>query len=140
MIFLDTSVLVPIAQVSHIHHRPSRDLWNFLTQKEAAVSVHTVAETYSALTAMPPALRLAPLEVVAVIETFLKRLTLITLSSEEYLETVRNTAKLGHSGGMVYDALHLACARKIGAEQIYTWNLKHFRSLAPDLADIIDTP
>lgn len=140
MIFLDTSVLVPIAQVSHIHHRPSRDLFNLLTQKEAAVSTHTMAETYATLTAMPPALRLPPLEVVTAIETFLKRLTPITLSPGEYVETLRNTARLGHSSGMIYDALHLACARKSNAQHIYTWNLKNLRSLAPDLADRIITP
>ena len=58
----------------------------------------------------------------------------------EYLETIRNTARLGHTSGMIYDALHLACARKINADLIYTWNVKNFRSLAPDLADKIRTP
>ena len=115
MIFLDTSVLVSIAQVSHTHHRPSADLWNFLTQEETAVSTHTIAETYATLTAMPPSFRLAPMEVMIAIETFLKRLTPISLTPGEYMETLRRTAKLGHSSGMVYDALHLACARKVSA-------------------------
>jgi predicted nucleic acid-binding protein len=56
------------------------------------------------------------------------------------METLRRTANLGHSGGMIYDALHLACARKVEAEQIYTWNVRHFRMMAPDLADRIVTP
>jgi hypothetical protein len=34
----------------------------------------------------------------------------------------------------------LACARKVGAERIYTWNLSHFPMVAPDLADRILTP
>jgi len=140
VIFLDTSVLVPIAQVSHTHHRASADLWNFLTQKETFVSTHTLAETYSTLTAMSPRFRLSPMDVLLVIETFLKRLTPVTLSADEYLETVRTTAALGHSSGMIYDALHLACARKVNADRIYTWNVKNFRLLAPDLADRITNP
>jgi len=74
------------------------------------------------------------------VETLLKRLTPVTLSADEYMETLAKTANLGHSGGMIYDALHLACARKIDAQQIYTLNARHFRMVAPDLADRIITP
>ncbi len=74
------------------------------------------------------------------IEAFLLRMRLIALTSEEYLRTVRETARNGHSGGMVYDALLIACARKSKSEHIYTWNLKDFRAIAPDLADRIITP
>jgi predicted nucleic acid-binding protein len=41
---------------------------------------------------------------------------------------------------MIFDALLLACARKSHAERIYTWNEKHFRMVAPDLADRITNP
>jgi predicted nucleic acid-binding protein len=140
MILVDTSVLIPVAQVSHLHHQPSRVFFNFLERRKSAVSAHTMAEVYATLTAMPPAVRLTPSDAFVVIETFLQRLTPVSLSPEEYMETLRSTAKLGHSSGMIYDALHLACARKVNAEYIYTWNLKNFRSLAPDLADRIVTP
>ena len=97
-----------------------------------------MAEVYNTLTAMPPALRLAPRDAVLAVETFLQRL--ITLTADEYMETLRRTANLGRSGGMIYDALLLACARKVQAERIYTWNVKHFQTVAPDLADRIMTP
>jgi len=140
VIFLDTSVLIATAQVSHERHAASRELWNQCARNLAAVSAHTIAEVYNTLTAMPLALRLAPRDAVLAVETFLKRLTAVTLSGEEYMETLHRTANLGHTGGMIYDALHLACARKIGAEQIYTWNVRHFRMVAPDLAERILTP
>jgi predicted nucleic acid-binding protein len=140
VIFLDTSVLVATAQVSHTRHTPSRELWNQCARHQTAVSTHTIAELYNTLTAMPPALRLAPRDAVLAVETFLQRLTTVDLSAEEYMETLRRTANLGHSGGMIYDALHLACARKIQAEQIYTWNVKHFQMIAPDLAERVMTP
>ncbi|MGH9600073.1 MAG: type II toxin-antitoxin system VapC family toxin [Terracidiphilus sp.] len=140
MIFLDTSVLIAIAQVSHERHAPSRALWNHCTPGRAAISAHTLAETYNVLTAMPPALRISPRDAVLALETFLKRLTAIELTAAEYIEALRQMANLGHSGGIVYDALHLACARKIQAETIYTWNAHHFRLVAPDLAQYIETP
>jgi predicted nucleic acid-binding protein len=140
VIFLDTSVLISVAQVSHARHAPSRELWDQCARQPVAVSTHTIAEVFNTLTAMPPPLRLAPRDAVLAVETFLQRLTPVDLSAEEYMETLRRTAKLGHSGGMLYDALHLACARKIQAEQIYTWNVKHFQIVAPDLAERIVTP
>jgi len=140
VIFLDTSVLIATAQVSHERHTPSSELWNQCTAQLAAVSTHTLAEVYNTLTSMPPVMRLAPRDAVTVLEVFLKRLTPVTLTADEYMQTLAKTASLGHSGGMIYDALHLACARKIRAEQIYTWDVRHFRLLAPDLANRIITP
>jgi predicted nucleic acid-binding protein len=140
VIFLDTSILIATAQVSHERHAPSRELWGQCTRHLAAVSTHTIAELFNTLSAMPPALRLAPRDAVLAVETFLLRLTPITLTADEYMETLRRTANLGHSGGIIYDALHLACARKIEAEKIYTWNVKHFQMAAPDLAERIVTP
>jgi predicted nucleic acid-binding protein len=140
LIFLDTSVLIAIAQISHERHIPSRELWNQSVRGHSAISTHTIAEVYNTLTAMPPSLRLAPRDAVLALETFLERLTPVALSAEEYMDTVQRTARLGHSGGMIYDALHLACARKAEADSIYTWNVRHFRLVAPDLADRITTP
>ena len=140
MIFLDTSVLVAVAQIPHIHHAPSRELWNQCSADQTALSTHTLAEVYSSLTAMPLGMRLSPKNAWLAIEAFLKRATPVALSAEEYAETLRRTAGLGHSGGMIYDALHLACARKVNAERIYTWNVRHFKMIAPDLADRIFTP
>lgn len=140
MIFLDTSVLIAIAQVSHERHKPSRELWKQCSWHSAAISTHTIAELYNTLTAMPPVMRLAPRDAALAVETFLQRLTPVTLTADEYVETLRRTANLGRSGGIIYDALHLVCARKIEAERIYTWNVKHFQMAAPDLAERIVTP
>jgi predicted nucleic acid-binding protein len=140
VIFLDTSVLIAVAQVGHPHHEPSRDLWNFCSAAETSISAHTLTEIYSVLTSMPPGLRVSPRNAIIAIETFLKRVTVIMLSAEEYLASLRTAANLGHAGGVIYDALHLACARKISADRIYTWNVRHFQMAAPDLKDRILTP
>jgi predicted nucleic acid-binding protein len=43
-------------------------------------------------------------------------------------------------GERIYDALLLACARKSGADVIYTFNSRHFIRVAPDLTDRIQAP
>jgi len=74
------------------------------------------------------------------LEMFLRRIVPIALTSNEYIETLKSCAALGLTGGTVYDALHIASARKSSAERIYTWNLRHFRRVAPDLAGRIVEP
>jgi predicted nucleic acid-binding protein len=69
-----------------------------------------------------------------------ERLTFVALSLDEHLTTIQHIADRGLTSGKIYDALLLACALKSGAEIIYTWNLKHFRAIAPHLADRIQNP
>jgi predicted nucleic acid-binding protein len=69
-----------------------------------------------------------------------KRLTVVSLTPTEYLTAIQALASLGHSGGMIYDALLLACARKSKANRIYTLNQKHFRLVAPDMTSRILEP
>ncbi len=140
MIFLDTSVLVAIAQVDHVHHVPSRELWNGCAAKETAVSAHTLAEFYSSVTSMPPGVRLSGRDAMLALETFLRRIAPIALTANEYIETLKSCAAAGLTGGTIYDALHVACARKVNAERIYTWNVRHFQRVAPDLAERIVAP
>jgi len=140
LIFLDTSVLVPIAQASHVHHVPSKKLWRAIADKKISISAHAMVETYATLTAMPPPLRVSPADVLKTLDRYLARITPVALTDSEYLDTTRNAVSMSLISGMIYDALHIACARKIHAKHIYTWNLKHFRAIAPDLADRITTP
>ena len=137
---LDSSVLISIAQTNHTHHIPSLELWRLLESKRVAVSTHAIAETYAILTALPPSFRLSPRKAEGAIHEFLKHAHAISLSTDDYLNALEQTARSGHSSGMIYDALHLACARKCNADQIYTWNVRHFRTLAPDLAHKILAP
>jgi predicted nucleic acid-binding protein len=140
LIFLDTSVLIAIAQVDHVHHVRSRELWNGCQAKETAVSAHTLAEFYSSVTSMPPGIRVSGRNAMLALETFLGRVTPIALTSAEYVETLKSCAAKGLTGGTIYDALHVACTRKVDPEWIYTWNLRHFQRAAPDLAERILEP
>jgi hypothetical protein len=89
---------------------------------------------------MPRALRLRPRDAALAVETFLQRLMPVALTATESAKALTRAARMDLAGGIVYDALHLQCTRKCGAESIYTWNLRHLRAAAPDLADRIVTP
>ena len=67
-------------------------------------------------------------------------MNVVPLAAQDYVEAATSVAMQGLGGAMIYDALLLQCARKVNAEVIYTWNVRHFQRLAPDLAERIRTP
>jgi predicted nucleic acid-binding protein len=140
VIFLDASVLVAVAQVRHERHAASRELWNQCEREKAATSVQTVAELYNALTTPPPPFRVRSRDAVLALETFLARITTISLAGNEYMTVLARAAQMELSGAALYDALHLACARKCGADKIYTLNVQQYQTAAPDLAPRIRMP
>lgn len=92
------------------------------------------------LSGRPRPLRIAPAEVARIVAHTSKRFQFVSLTPTEYVAAITGLAGLGHSGGMIYDALIVACARKAKATRIYTLNPKHFRLVAPDLAARILEP
>jgi len=59
------------------------------------------------------------------------------ISASQYTSVLRQAAEKGWTGGLVYDALHLAAATSNHCKRIYTFNLRHFLQLAPRLQDAI---
>jgi hypothetical protein len=92
------------------------------------------------MTALPVKPGIPPEQAMLFVDEVRRHLTLMTLDEVEYFETIQQAAGLGFTSGRIYDALLLRCARKAKARTIYTWNLRHFQSIAPDLADRIQAP
>ncbi len=138
--FLDTSVLIAASDADHPGHKPSAALLSAATKQTTACGAHTLAEVYAVLSRLPGGKWQRPEFAGLLVEQIAGRTTVVPLTVEEYAATIRNTARSFLAGGIVFDALLLACARKVDAERIYTWNVRHFRVVAPDLADRIVTP
>ena len=94
------------------------------------------------LTRAPFSPRVHPAEVGRFLEdNITPHFELVTLSADDYREVLNASAKAGLVGGLVYDALHLQCARKAACDRIYTFNVKDFPALAADdLIDKISSP
>jgi predicted nucleic acid-binding protein len=138
--FFDTSVLIASVRSSDLRYEASRRLWLNANKSVAACAAHTLAEVYASLTGMRPPNRFRPDQALLVLNQIQTTMECIALTAPEVFETTERTAALKLPGGIVYDALIMACARKVKAQRIYTWNEKHFRMVAPDLADRIMTP
>jgi predicted nucleic acid-binding protein len=138
--FFDTSVLVASVREADLRHETSRIALRSFAQREASCAAHSLAELYATLTGMRPPNRLRPELAELIIGHFRTNLDCIVLTADEVTATIHRTVALKLPGGIIYDALLVACARKIEAERIYTWNVKHFQMVAPDLSDRIATP
>jgi len=136
--FFDTSVLIAVFRREHVHHAPSIKRFAAAEKKGSACGLHSLAEVYGVMTALPPPV--PPEQVLLFLEEIRLRLTLISLTAEEYFAAIQKTAARGFTSGRIYDVLLLACAAKWKAERIYTWDLKHFQTLAPEIAASIKNP
>jgi predicted nucleic acid-binding protein len=138
--FFDTSVLIAAFWGGHVHHPSSVTRFGAANKKHSACGIHSLAEVYAVMTALPVKPAIPPEQALLFVEEVRDRLTLVSLGEEEYFTAIQKSAERGFASGRVYDTLLLACAAKVRAQSIYTWNVKHFQALAPELAARIHTP
>ncbi len=132
--FFDTSALVPVVteQLSNHTAAHARFVRELSKDMPPCCSTHTLAECYATLTALPLPQRISGPEAARLIETnFSKRLEIIALTAEDYMEAIRLCADRARISGQIYDALHLTAALKHRCTHLFTYNIKHFSELAP---------
>lgn len=132
-VFCDTNILVSAFAEAHPQHNASRPVFERIKAgtDTGFVAAHSLAEAYAVLTRLPGASHVAPLVAWQVLsENVVEHCTIIALTAKEYAGAIEAAASQGVEGGMTYDALLLAAATKSGAERIYTFNVRHFQTLA----------
>jgi predicted nucleic acid-binding protein len=138
--FLDTSVFIAAFWGAHVHHDASIKLLASAAKKDSACGAHSLAEVFAVMTTLPVKPAIPPEQAMLFIEETRRRLTLVSLDGDEYCEMLRGAAEAEITGARIYDVLLLRCAEKSRAQTIYTWNLRHFQLLAPQLKDRLRTP
>ena len=138
--FFDTSVLVAAFWRGHPSHESSLKLISAANTNKSSCAAHTLAEVFATMTALPVKETIPPDQALLFVQETRQRCSIVTLTGEEYYGAIRDAAECGFTSGRVYDALLLRCARKVRAEVVYTWNVKHFRLVDPEMASRIRTP
>ena len=92
------------------------------------------------MTALPVRPPIAPDQALLFLEQLREKVAIVPLTENDYFETAQKVAQFAVTGGRIYDALLLAAARKVEAKHVYTWNIRHFQQIAPQLARRIRTP
>lgn len=141
--FFDTSVLVAASVRQHAHYAPAfAALAKVIRgQDKGVLSSHSLAEAYAVLTRLPLQPAIHPSEAHRIIEeNFVPHFDIVSLGANECRQVLQYLARQGLGGGLVYDALLLKCAEKKSCDRIYTFNVAHFKRLAPQLEDRISAP
>ena len=138
--FFDTSVLVAAFWRGHRDHDASLKRVAGANKKKSSCALHTLAEVYATMTALPVRAVFPPDQALLFVQEVRDRFNIVTLDEGEYYATIQQAAERGFTSGRIYDALLLRCAVKVRAEVIYTWNLRHFKAIDPKMAHKIQTP
>lgn len=142
-VYLDTNIIVARMVRGHIHHLSADSLLRQIESRRwvPVLAAHGLAEMYSVLTRAPFQPRITPAEAWHRIEeNVLSRFEIGSLNGGEYGRVIKECAAQGRGGGRIFDAIHIATARKTQCGRIYTFDVAHFRQLAPDLLDRILAP
>jgi predicted nucleic acid-binding protein len=99
-----------------------------------------LAEVYSTLTRLPQPHRASPAQALACIENIVTRLRCVSLNGEEYRSVIQEAAGRLIGGATIYDALIARCALKSGADEIFTWNIRHYQLLGTEVVGRLKTP
>ena len=126
--FLDTSVILASLDPDEVHHAACDRIVSAGGNK---AYVHALAETFSILTGGRHGRRLNASTAAALIEqSVLPYVQALTLTGKDMMAALVACESRGVRGGAIYDWLHLAAARKAGAEVLITLDLRDFQSLA----------
>jgi predicted nucleic acid-binding protein len=140
---LDTSVLVAALVEPHPEHLRALP-WLAKAKSrstELVISSHTIAELYAVLSTLPVSPRITPGFAWRLIhESIEPHVSIVSLTSSEYIATVRHLSEIGLSGGAVYDALIVKAAQKAVADRIVTFNVNDFKRVWPEGASGIVAP
>jgi predicted nucleic acid-binding protein len=143
-VFFDSNVLIAAFLEEHEHHGRALPVVARVHEGKDAgfASAHTVLELYATLTRLPRSPRLLPQQAAAMIEeNVVGHFELISLTAREYGALVLRLGRQGVAGGISYDALHMACARKCKADRVYSFNARHFQAVADsEIANRIVSP
>jgi predicted nucleic acid-binding protein len=142
-VYIDTNIVVAKTVATHEHHPNADQLLRQVQSRRwtPVISAHGIAEVYSVLTRAPYQPRMSPAQVWHMLQgSVLAWFEVETLNGKEYIDLIKECAAHGWTGGRIYDAIHIHIARKTHCSRMYTFNVPHFRQLAPDLTDRIMAP
>ena len=120
-VYWDTSAIVVC-----LHDKTKVGL---LRKGENYTRPHTLAELFSTLTGGRCAIRYAPKHAAALAISLRPCFTFVELNANETLAALKGADGLNVHGGRVHDLMHAVAAAQCGAEQLFTYNGKHFDGL-----------
>lgn len=137
--FFDSSVLIPAFYKFDANHDLRADALRSAGPTDSFCALRTLGEVYAVLTGLPVRPRITGADAMAILKQIREKLTIISLSEEEYVSALQSVSET-IVGGAAYDALIARCAIKAHADVLLTWNTRDFTRFGPDIARLVKTP
>lgn len=123
---VDSSVIVAAINAADPDHDAASSL---LTRPSLSAYSHLLSEIFCSLTGGRLGFRMRGSQVATMLnKQVAPRLQIVSLTPADLLKAYAEAESRGIRGGAIYDYLHLVAARKAGAEQFRTLNLRDFRA------------
>jgi predicted nucleic acid-binding protein len=136
---LDSSCIIALLCDWHVNHQTTLHCYQHFLSNGAApvIPVHAILESFSVLTRLPAARRIAP-EVASQMlkQSFAGTAILAGLNPETVWRTIDALARQGLGGGRVYDAVIAMEVAEADAPILLTWNVRDFIPIAPATLEI----
>lgn len=142
-VLADTSVLVAALVAGHPRHERAFPWLARARRGEAklVIAAHSLAELYSVLTTLPLRPKITPLAARQLIQQSVEALAeIVDVTPPDYARVLDEAAELSLTGGIIYDALIAAAARKARVDRLLTFNVDDFRRVWPDAGQRIREP
>ncbi|QQR80875.1 MAG: PIN domain-containing protein [Deltaproteobacteria bacterium] len=133
MILFDTSIFIAGFITTHPRHEPCLSAIQKVHKGnlKAAISCHSVAESYSVLSAYPSHPKITPAVAEKLIEeNILKYFEVIELSLNDYRKAIARVREANLSSGAIFDSLIIQAAHKKNIRRIYSGDLSDFTRLS----------
>jgi predicted nucleic acid-binding protein len=91
--FFDSSVLIPAFYKFHIHHESSAKAFRSASRDDSFCALRTLGEVYAVLTGLPVRPRITGADGMAVLEQIRAKLTVISLSEQEYVSAIQSVSE-----------------------------------------------
>lgn len=97
------------------------------------IAGHSLLESYSVLTRLPPPHRMSPEITLRLLSETLATSDIVIcgVDPQGYWLVLREMARSEVAGGRVYDAAIAHAAKRAGATALFTWNVRDFIAVAP---------
>ena len=132
---IDTNIFIAAIHKSHPNNLAASSWLNsVIINHDVVMAQHSVLETYSVLTRLPPKWRLTSSEVVLLLRTNLKsQINIVHFPSKSFLGWIDKSALKNITGGQIYDSYIIKTLSAAKVDAIATFNIPHFSKLVDDV-------
>ena len=130
---LDSNVLIALVSEAGARHEASLIAFQALAadRAEFVLTDHALLEAFSVLSRSPAPVGVKPEHAARLLRESFGGIAIAPIRPGLAWDSIALTLDRGYAGGRVYDTAIALATYEAGARLLLTWNVRHFRTVAP---------